>query len=61
MPIYVVFAHPTKRSFTGDVLAEFCRGLEDGGHSYEIGDLYEMYFRTDMSLDKYNRELTLPR
>ncbi len=24
--------------------------------SYEIGDLYEMDFRTDMSLDEYNRE-----
>ena len=47
MHIYIVFAHPTKRSFTGDVLIEFCRGLDDGDHSYEIGDLYEMDFRTE--------------
>ena len=59
MHIYIVFVHPTKRSFTGDVLAEFCRGLEDGGHSYQIGDLYEMDFRTDMSLDEYNREMNV--
>ncbi len=59
MHIYIVFAHPSRRSFTGDVLVEFCRGLEDGGHSYEIGDLYEMDFRTDMSLDEYNREMNV--
>ena len=59
MHVYIVFAHPTKRSFTGDVLAEFCRGLEDGDHSYEIGDLYEMDFGTDMSLDEYNREMNV--
>ena len=59
MHIYIVFAHPSRRSFTGDVLAEFCRGLKDGGHSYEIGDLYEMDFRTDMSLDEYNREMNV--
>ena len=59
MHVYIVFAHPSKQSFTGDVLAEFCRGLEDGGHSYEIGDLYEMDFRTDMSLDEYNREMNV--
>ncbi len=47
MHTYVVFAHPSKQSFTAAVLAELCRGLQDGGHSYEIGDLYEMEFRTD--------------
>jgi len=59
MHIYIVFAHPSRRSFTGDVLAEFCRGLKDGGYSYEIGDLYEMDFETDMSLDEYNREMNV--
>ena len=59
MHVYVVFAHPSRRFSTGDVLAEFCRRLEDGGHSYEIGDLYEMDFRTDMSLDEYNREMNV--
>ena len=57
MHVYIVFAHPSRRSFTGDVLVEFCRGVKDGGHSYQIGDLYEMDFRTDMSLDEYNREM----
>lgn len=59
MHVYVIFAHPSKQSFTAQVLAEFCRGLHDGGHSYEIGDLYEMDFKTDMSLDEYNREMNV--
>ena len=59
MHAYVVFAHPTRKSFSGQVLEEFCRGLDDGGHSYEIGDLYEMDFKSEMSLDEYNREMNV--
>ena len=35
MHAYVVFAHPTKRSFTGAVLDALCRGLEQAGHTFE--------------------------
>ena len=59
MHVYVVFAHPARRSFTGDVLDELCRGLDDGGHSYEIGDLYEMDFKCEMHLDEYTREMNV--
>jgi NAD(P)H dehydrogenase (quinone) len=56
MHVYVVFAHPSKRSFTWEVLSAFTRGLQDAGHSFEIGDLYEMGFQTDMDLVQYERE-----
>ena len=56
MHAYIVFAHPTRKSFTGAVLAELCRGLEEGGHTCEVGDLYAMEFRSDMSLAEYGRE-----
>ncbi len=59
MHVYVVFANPSKRSFSAAVLAEFCRGLRVGGHSYEIGDLYQTGFRTDMNLHEYNREMNV--
>ena len=59
MRIYIVFAHPSKRSFTYEVLEEFTRGLQDAGHTFEIGDLYEMDFVTDMDLDQYARESSL--
>jgi NAD(P)H dehydrogenase (quinone) len=57
MHVYVVFAHPSKHSFTWEVLGAFTRGLQDAGHSFEIGDLYEMGFQSDMGLTQYEREV----
>ena len=56
MNIYVGFAHPSKQSFTREVLDEFIRGLQKAGHSIEIGDLYQMNFKADMNLEQYIRE-----
>jgi NAD(P)H dehydrogenase (quinone) len=56
MHVYVVIAHPSQESFTREVLAAFTRGLGDAGHSFEIGDLYDMGFQTDMDLSQYRRE-----
>ena len=56
MYVYIVFAHPSRDSFTWQVLQSFIAGLEAGGHEYEIGDLYEMKFQTDMDLEQYIRE-----
>jgi len=56
MHVYIVFAHPSKKSFTWEVLNSFTRGLRDAGHSFEIGDLYQMNFQSDMDLAQYERE-----
>lgn len=56
MHVYVVFAHPSRESFTRHVLDAFTRGLSDAGHTVEIGDLYAMGFRADMDLPQYKRE-----
>ena len=48
MHVYVVFAHPTRRSFTGEVLDELCRRFDDGRHLCEIGGLYEMDFKCEV-------------
>jgi NAD(P)H dehydrogenase (quinone) len=57
MHVYVVFAHPSERSFTRAVLDAFVRGLHDAGHTVEIADLYEMGFQSDMDLPQYEREV----
>ncbi len=44
MNVLVVFAHPKRNSFNHAVLKEFTRGLEAGGHTYEIVDLYRIGF-----------------
>jgi NAD(P)H dehydrogenase (quinone) len=54
--VYIVYAHPSRESFTWRVLQSFIRGLEEAGHEYELGDLYGMGFQTDMDLGQYERE-----
>jgi NAD(P)H dehydrogenase (quinone) len=56
MHIYIVYCHPSKKSFTYSVLQSFLAGLHETEHTYELADLYEMNFRTDMDLEQYNRE-----
>jgi len=56
MHVYVVFCHPGKRSFTFSVLSSFIAGLQEAGHTYSVGDLYAMDWKSDMDLDQYERE-----
>jgi NAD(P)H dehydrogenase (quinone) len=56
MHAYIVFAHPSKQSFTHAVLQSFIAGLRETTHTFEVGDLYEMGFQTDMDLAQYERE-----
>jgi len=56
MHIYVIFAHPSSRSFSRSVLDAFTKGLKDSGHSYEIADLYAMGFQSEMDEAQYFRE-----
>lgn len=42
--VLVVYAHPNPASFTHAVLEQVVRGLAEGGHSYEVLDLYALGF-----------------
>lgn len=56
MHIYIVFAHPSKNSFTSQVLDAFIQGLQKAEHTYVVGDLYTMNFKSDLDADQYVRE-----
>lgn len=56
MNVFVVFAHPSKDSFTSKMFTTVLHTLEDNGHTYEVSDLYEMNFQTDMTEEEYYRE-----
>ena len=56
MHVYVIFCHPSRRSFSASVLDAFTKGLDDAGHSYEVTDLYEMGFESEMDEEQYLRE-----
>lgn len=56
MKVFIVYCHPSRNSFTNTVKESFMKGLEDGGHTYEISDLYADKFNPVMSEDEYIRE-----
>jgi NAD(P)H dehydrogenase (quinone) len=56
MHVFIVYAHPSKDSFTYNVKNEFVKELEHIGHTYEVSDLYKMSFNSDISEEEYLRE-----
>ena len=40
MHVLVLFAHPRRVSFTGELADAFCAGLAEAGHGVEFADLY---------------------
>lgn len=58
MHLYVVYAHPSKRSFTYEVLNSFLKGVKESGNTFEIGDLYKMNFKCELDISQYTREMS---
>ena len=56
MRILIVFAHPSKESYTYQILQQLIAELKNQGHEYDISDLYDMDFQSDMSEQEYRRE-----
>jgi NAD(P)H dehydrogenase (quinone) len=44
MKVLVIYSHFNPQSFNHAVLEAFTKGLKDGGHTYEIVDLYAIKF-----------------
>jgi NAD(P)H dehydrogenase (quinone) len=53
---HLVYAHPSARSFTREILDAFVSGLKRAGHTHTLSDLYAMDFRSELSLAEYERE-----
>lgn len=56
MNILIIYAHPSKFSFTYSVLLELKRSLLINEHKVVISDLYKNEFSSDLSELEYNRE-----
>jgi NAD(P)H dehydrogenase (quinone) len=56
MHVYIVFAHPSRKSFSASVLDALTRGLKEAGHTYKVADLYGMGFQSEMDEAQYFRE-----
>ena len=56
MKVFVVYAHPSKNSFTYLAKEKFLQGLSDAGHTFEVSDLYAMEFKETFTKEEYLRE-----
>ncbi|MDW2798645.1 NAD(P)H-dependent oxidoreductase [Clostridium boliviensis] len=56
MRVFVVYCHPSKKSFTYEMMQEFLKGLNDANHEFIVSDLYEMNFNAEISENEYERE-----
>jgi NAD(P)H dehydrogenase (quinone) len=53
MKVLVVYTHPNPKSFNQAILEQFTKGLNDGGHTFEILDLYKINFNPVIQLEDY--------
>ncbi len=53
MRVLVVYAHPNPNSFNHALLESFSKGLREGGHKFEIIDLYALDFDPCMKLEDF--------
>ena len=59
MHVLILFAHPRRRSFTGELADAFCRGLEAAGHTLEFADLYAEGFDPVLAAGQFDLETAL--
>ncbi|GAB3498547.1 NAD(P)H-dependent oxidoreductase [Spirosoma knui] len=56
MNILVIYSHPSRKSYTFQVLEQLKKVLSDQNWHVEISDLYAMDFQSDMTENEYERE-----
>jgi len=56
MKVHIIYCHPSKKSYTFEILEQLKSNLEKEEIEYEISDLYAMNFKTDMTEEEYERE-----
>lgn len=56
MNILIIYSHPSKKSYTFQILKQLINELTKENCIIEISDLYENGFVSDMSEQEYNRE-----
>ncbi len=59
MHVLVLFAHPRRASFTGEVADTFCAGLASAGHTVEFADLYAEGFDPLLDAEQFGLETSL--
>jgi len=56
MKIQIIYCHPSRKSYTYEILQQLKSSLEKENLAFEISDLYLINFQTDMNAAEYERE-----
>lgn len=56
MKIQIIYCHPSKKSYTFEILEQLKSNLDKEKLEYQISDLYAMNFKADMIELEYERE-----
>ena len=56
MNILIIYSHPSKKSYTYQILQQLKNVFETQNWNIEISDLYAMDFKSDMTEEEYERE-----
>ncbi|AXT63363.1 flavodoxin family protein [Aquimarina sp. AD10] len=56
MNVLIIYCHPSKKSYTHQILQQLKKVLKNESIKFEISDLYEMNFQTEMTEQEYMRE-----
>ncbi|MGH1335060.1 MAG: NAD(P)H-dependent oxidoreductase [Aureispira sp.] len=56
MKVQIIYCHPSKKSYTYEILEQIKATLDKAKITYDISDLYAMGFQTDMNEAEYERE-----
>jgi len=56
MNVFIVYAHPSQKSYTYKILKKVIAALEKENYNIELSDLYAMNFCSDMNEEEYERE-----
>jgi NAD(P)H dehydrogenase (quinone) len=59
MNVLILFAHPRRASFTGELADAFCAGLQRAGHAVEFADLYQEGFDPLLDGPQFDLETAL--
>jgi len=56
MDVLIIYCHPSKESYTYQILVQLKETLKKESIKFQISDLYEMDFQTEMTEQEYMRE-----
>ncbi len=56
MNVLIIYCHPSKESYTHQILKQLKEVLKNESIKFEISDLYEMDFQSEMTEQEYMRE-----